>query len=111
MKKIAFMLLSSALYLSSCSSGRMAARDNDDDYYDYAYSSRIRRFYHPVGWSYYDSYYTNMYWYDYDPYSYGVSLYLSYDWWRPRYTWTPGWGVSFGYGDPYYGYNSGWGGY
>ena len=32
---------------------------DSDDYYDYAYTARLRRFYHPYGWGYYDSYYTN----------------------------------------------------
>ncbi|HQF28052.1 MAG TPA: hypothetical protein PLD36_05495, partial [Bacteroidia bacterium] len=27
---------------------------DDDDYYDYAYSARLRRFHHPYGWNYYD---------------------------------------------------------
>ncbi|HNP48410.1 MAG TPA: hypothetical protein PKL85_06205, partial [Bacteroidia bacterium] len=50
---------------------------NDDDYYDYAYSARLRRYYSPViGYSYYDTYYTNSYWYDYNPSSWGVSIYL-----------------------------------
>jgi hypothetical protein len=73
---------------------------NDDDYYDYAYSSRIKRFYHPYGWSYYDPFYTNSYWYDYNPYSWGVSIYLGYNWWNPY----PSFG--FGYGYPSYGYNA-----
>ncbi len=43
-----------------------------DDYYDYAYSSRIRRFYNPVyNYGYYDNFYTNMYYYNYDPFSSG----------------------------------------
>ncbi|HAG15972.1 MAG TPA: hypothetical protein DCG69_05530 [Bacteroidales bacterium] len=51
-----------------------------DDYYDYSYSSRIRRFDNPVlGASYYDSYYTNLYWYDYRPISWGTSIYIGYD--------------------------------
>jgi hypothetical protein len=59
---------------------------NNDDYYDYTYSSRLRRFYAPVnGYSYYDPYYTNLYWYDYNPYSWGVSIYLGYSWWAPPY--------------------------
>ena len=37
---------------------------SDDDYYDYAYTARLRRFYTPVvGVGYFDDYYTNMYWY------------------------------------------------
>ena len=47
---------------------------DQDDYYDYAYSARLRRFNHSYGWNYYDPYYTNLYWYDYNPYSYGVSV-------------------------------------
>src|SRR5262245_32611644 len=40
---------------------------NDDDYYDYAYTARMRRFYSPMpGYAYYDPYYTNTYWYDYN---------------------------------------------
>jgi len=88
---------------------------NNDDYYDYAYSSRIRHFYHPYGWNYYDPYYTNMYWYNYDPYSYGVSLYLSYSWWGAQNNCGSNWGISNNYGYPYYGgyggsYNGGYGG-
>ncbi|PCH94452.1 MAG: hypothetical protein COB85_05620 [Bacteroidetes bacterium] len=53
-----------------------------DDYYDYAYASRLRRFYQPTySYGYYDTYYTNSYHYSYDPYDYGVSIYLGYPWW------------------------------
>jgi hypothetical protein len=52
-----------------------------DDYYDYSYSSRIRRFHRPAGFGYYSSYYTNSYWYDYYPPSYGISIYVGYNWW------------------------------
>lgn len=79
--------------------------DNDnfnyDDYYDYSYSVRIKRFHRPVyGFGYYDDYYTNLYWYTYDPWVWGSSVYLGYDWW-----W---WDV---YGGPYFslGFNWGWG--
>ncbi len=74
---------------------------DNDDYYDYTYTSRMRRFNHPCGWSYYDSYYTNSYWYDYNPISYGVSIYLGYNFWHP-YQWGPSWGFSIGYGSPWY---------
>lgn len=81
---------------------------NNDDYYDYAYSSRIRRFYHPVGWGYYDSYYTNCYMYDSYPSSWGMSIYMGYNWWAPpAYYYSPfSWGISFNYGYPAYGYYS-----
>ena len=51
------------------------------DYYDYEYSSRLRRFYGGYnGFDYYDQYYTNLYWYNYDPYYDGVSIYYTYSW-------------------------------
>jgi len=62
---------------------------------------RIKRFHRPVyGFGYYDDFYTNLYWYDYDPWVWGTSVYLGYDWW-----W---WDM---YGGPYFslGYNWGWG--
>lgn len=59
---------------------------NSDDYYDYEYSARLRRYYAPAaGYGYYDPYYTNSYWYDYNPYNYGVSIYLGYNFWAPAY--------------------------
>ena len=100
----------------------------DDDYYDYAYASRVRRFHTDVtfGYGYYDSYFTNAYWYDYNPYSYGVSIYLGYSWWTPHYQpyynycYTPysyygynPWYSPYAYNTGYYqGYNNGyWNGY
>ena len=48
---------------------------DSDDYYDYSYSARIKRFHDPnSGLGYYDNYYTNAYFYDYDPYYYGSSI-------------------------------------
>lgn len=76
-----------------------------DDYYDYAYTARLRRFYRPyIGWGYYDSYYTNSYWYDYNPASWGVSIYMGYNWWAPSYYYgSPfSWGFSISYGWPSY---------
>ena len=70
-----------------------------DDYYDYSYASRLRRFYQPTySYGYYDTYYTNSYWYSYNPYDYGVSIYLGYPWWG--YNNYAGWG--------YYGNNWGY---
>ena len=77
---------------------------SSDDYYDYAYSSRIRRFNQPMGYSYYDPYYTNSYWYDYQPNSWGISIYSTYNWWAPSvcYSYNPfignTWGGGFGGG-------------
>lgn len=95
---------------------------NLDDYYDYAYSSRIKRFhrYHYSGFGYYHGYYTDMYWYTYDPFYYGVSIYYGYPWWYPSsYYYSPYsvyWGSGWGYGyypyySPWYGYGYGYGGY
>ncbi len=59
---------------------------DEDDYYDYAYSARLRRFYHPFTYSdYYADYYTNLYWYTHDPLYWGTSIYLGYSWWYSSY--------------------------
>ncbi len=89
---------------------------NEDDYYDYAYSARIRRFHRPYVWSdYYDDYYTNLYWYTYNPYYWGTSIYLGYSWWYPSYYHhNPYWGYSYwgwGYNNFYNPYYYGWGYY
>lgn len=57
-----------------------------DDYYDYEYATRLKRFDNSInGLGYYDNYYTNSYWYNNDPYSYGVSVYNGYSWWGSGY--------------------------
>jgi hypothetical protein len=96
-----------------------------DDYYDYAYSAKLKRFYSPAyGYGYYDPYYTNLYWYDYNPFSWGVSIYLGYHWWAPSYFYNDPFcygGCYYPFYSPYYngysmgyynGYNQGyWDGY
>lgn len=84
------------------------------DVYDYAYSSRIRRFYRPMVSShyYYDPFYTNMYWYNYDPFYSGVSIYMGYGampfyypgyYWNPAFSWRMNWGLGYGWGyDPFF---------
>ena len=69
---------------------------NKDDYYDYAYASRLRRFHTSVsiGFGYYDGWFTNSYWYNYNPTCYGVSIYTSYSWWTPTY-YTPYYNYSY----------------
>ena len=72
------------------SAGEVATEDysqfDEDDYYDYAYTARIRRFYRPIVYvDYYADYYTDMYWYTYDPFYWGTSIYLGYSWWYPSY--------------------------
>ncbi|GAB4135616.1 MAG: hypothetical protein Fur0041_09780 [Bacteroidia bacterium] len=101
-----------------------------DDYYDYEYAARLRRFNHPMnGCGYYGNYYTNSYFYNYNPYYYGTSVYMGYNFWGPSYMtysycpssywyynngwgwgtgWYGGWGSPWGmYYDPWY--SSGWG--
>jgi len=81
------------------------------DYYeddnDYAYSSRIRRFHrNNSAWGYYDPWYTNMYYYNYDPFYWGTSIYVG-AW--PNYGWgwnNCGWNGGFGWNN---GWNNGWG--
>lgn len=72
-----------------------------DDYYDYSYSSRLRRFHSNNNWNYYDPYYTNYYWYNYNPYYFGSSVYNTYSWWGPNYYYNYSnsyWGVSYHWG-------------
>jgi len=77
------------------------------DYYDFAYTSRIRRFHGPhASFGYYDPYYTNMYYYMHDPYYYGVSIYLGYGampYYYPGYFGFSPWYGSW-YGNPFYWY-------
>ena len=74
---------------------------------DYYYSSSLRRFSDSYyGWDYYDPYYTDMYFYTGNPYSWGMSMGWGY----------PGWRMRFSYGYPYGGYygsyyGMGYGGY
>ena len=98
-----------------------------DDYYDYSYAARLRRFNtsYTTGIGYYDPYYTNIYYYDYNPVSFGTSIYTTYSFWSPGYTTYVysrpfGWGMGMGYGysyaprfswDPFGGWNSYWYGY
>lgn len=57
-----------------------------DDYYDYEYATRVKRFNNDInGLSYYDNYYTNSYFYSQNPYNYGVSVYNGYSWWGSNY--------------------------
>ncbi len=83
-----------------------------DNYYDYAYSSRLRRFHnHYCCNNYWDDYYTNRYWYTYNPWDWGISIYWGYNWLWPSWGfyynfWDPWYYSSWGWGYPYYG----WGG-
>jgi hypothetical protein len=86
-----------------------------DDYYDYEYAARLRRFSDPTpGAGYYDNYYTNSYYYNQNPYLYGTSVYNSYGFWGPSayaYNYCPSsyfyynsgwaWGTGMYYGNPY----------
>jgi hypothetical protein len=59
---------------------------SSDDYYDYGYSARLRRFHGPsFGFGYYNNYYTNSFWYSNNPYHCGVSIYYGYNFWDPFY--------------------------
>jgi hypothetical protein len=80
-----------------------------DDYYDYQYASRVRRFGSPIsGAGYYDNYYTNSYWYNQNPTCYGTSIYSSYNYLMPSSQFNNYYNnsLSFGMG---YGYNNGYG--
>ncbi|MFT4543737.1 MAG: hypothetical protein ACI9EQ_000186, partial [Bacteroidia bacterium] len=93
--------------------------DYDQDQDDFAYSSRIRRFHRNNTWGYYDPWYTNMYYYNYDPFFWGTSINTGWGWnngwnnfgWNSGFNnwgWNNGWNRPFGVPACYGGFNS-WG--
>lgn len=74
---------------------------NSDDYYDYEYAARIKRFHRATCIDYYDPFYTNLYFYNGDPYAYGTSIYYGYNWYRP-YGYGIHIGIGYGFYDPWY---------
>lgn len=77
----------------------------------YEYASRIKRFHTSyTTFDFYSPMYTEVYWYRYTPYTWGVSIYD--DWYYyggnvSRYNWTSGFGGSYWWGyEPWWGYNS-----
>ncbi len=88
--------------------GEYSEEFNPDEYYDYEYSSRIKRFHDPnTGFDYYNNYYTDQYYYNYDPYCYGSSIYAGYGCGYPSY-WGPSLSFSFGWGYPSSWHNPYW---
>ena len=74
-----------------------------DDYYDYSFSSRIRRFHRPIFYSgYYDGIYTDYYWYNNDPFFCGTSIYFGYNWHSPYYSYYSYSPYYYNYYSPYY---------
>ena len=74
-----------------------------DDYYDYSFSSRIRRFHRPMYYSgYYGGIYTDYYWYNNNPFSCGTSIYYGYNWHSPYYSYYSYSPYYFDYYTPYY---------
>ncbi len=75
---------------------------NKDDYYDYEYAARLKRFGgYNGGIGYYDNWYTNSYYYNNNPNMYGVSIYSSYNYWGNS-------NYSYGGYHPYNNYSSGY---
>ena len=74
-----------------------------DNYYDYSFSSRIRRFHRPIYYSgYYSGIYTDYFWYNNDPFFCGTSIYYGYNWHSPYYSY---YSYSPYYYGNYYSYN------
>jgi hypothetical protein len=113
MKTISFIGIFPALLLAAFT---LQAQDADNDYYrnddakviinnyydnygsDYYFSSRINRFHRSyAAFDYYSPVFTDTYWYDYRPWSWGISIYAG------------GLGFNLGYNPYYYGsYYSNW---
>jgi hypothetical protein len=77
----------------------------------YEYTSRIKRFHTSyVTFDFYSPMYTEVFWYRYTPYTWGVSIYD--DWYYyggnvSRHSWTSGFGGSYWWGyEPWWGYSS-----
>jgi hypothetical protein len=71
-----------------------------EDYYDYSFSSRIKRFHRPMyNTGYYDGIYTDYYWYNNNPFYCGTSIYFGYNWNSPYYSY---YSYSPYYSDYYY---------
>ena len=80
-----------------------SANYSTDDYYDYSFSSRIRRFHRPMYYGgYYSGIYTDYYWYNNDPFSCGTSIYFGYNWLSPFYSYYSYSPYYFDYYSPYY---------
>jgi len=82
-----------------------------EGYYDYEYSSRIKRFHEPnPGYDYYDGYYTDSYRYTNDYSTCGSNIYSGCGCCSPCYSCggSSGFSLSIGFG---VGYGWGWGGY
>ena len=92
-------------YIDKSSSNNNKESYGDDEYvdeanYDYAYSSRIRRFERRArGFSYYSNYYIDNYYYD--PYMAGNNIYNTNNNWSPYYNYNSNWGWNNGF-------NNGW---
>jgi len=82
----------------------------DEMYQDYHFSSRIRRFHRNwATFGYYDPFFSSIFWYNFNPYYYGTSIYFYDPFFSFGYGW-PSYYYSWGYrpwGWAHYGY--GWG--
>ena len=77
---------------------------NNEYYYDFSYSSRIRRFHRPMfNYGFYSGYYTDYYWYNPDPFYWGSSIYYGYGWDSPYYGF---YSPYYSFYSPYYSYYS-----
>ena len=87
-------------------SDTIASQSDDylaNDYYDYSYSSRIRRFHRPLFNSgFYGSMYTDYYWYNNDPFYCGTSIYYGYNWHSPFYSYYSYSPFYYNHYSPYY---------
>ena len=76
---------------------------DEENYYDFSYSSRIRRFHRPMmlNYGFYSGFYTDYYWYNADPFYWGSSIYLGYGWDSPFY-----YSPYYSFYSPYYSFYS-----
>ena len=83
---------------------RMIINNYYYDDYDYYFASRINRFHRSYAvFDYYSPLFTETYWYNYRPYSWGISIYGGLGFVHYRYP-----VYNYGWYDPYFGYSWYW---
>jgi len=85
----------------------------ENNYYDYSYATRIKRFHYPnYGLSYYSNYYSPSYYFYYQDYYYPYYHYhyptCYYHYWNWNYSYYYNWRYYYPYNNWYYGYNNGY---
>jgi|GEM_PF-3278248 len=81
-----------------------------EDYHDFMFSSRIRRFHSGFFMpSYFDNFYTNMFFFNGNPMYFGTSIHFGTSWWVPRSRWGFYWRPTWVHPSWHWGHHHAWG--